>query len=155
MREKDRSCVFIVGRDNMPSIITTISLDDESKKIAETLPNLSHFVREALYRYASNLQVQECTRETWQRGSNHERCNPFQQPVCFSCWPHGAPPSNAVAQWANDNLSIKWLDDQARDHNKNLYDLTNINTLEPKIRDKVKKLGFFAKLRENIRNRSP
>ena len=139
----------------MPSIITTISLDDKSKQIADTLPNLSHFVREALYRYASNMQVQECARETWQRGSNHNRCNPFEQPVCFSCWPNGAPPSNAVAQWANDNLTMKWLDEQAREHNKNLFDLTNINTIEAKPKKKPKKLGFFAQMRQNIRNRSP
>jgi hypothetical protein len=136
------------------SRITTISLDEESAKIAKTLPNFSHFVRECLFRYASNKNVESCTREKW---IETELCNPFVQPVCFSCWPNGAPPREAVKQFRADGLSLAWLQEQARYHNRGVFDISGVNTLPSRMdQDKKKspsKVGFFAQIRRKYRGK--
>lgn len=139
----------------MASIITTIALDEESRKIAKTLPNLSHFVRECLYRYASNIMIEDCEREKPWRGTN--RCNPFVQPVCFSCWPSGSPPRESVVRFFQDSLSLKWLDEQAMTANRGLFDLSGINTSsiqDSKEKEKEgSKVGFFANLMAKYRHK--
>lgn len=117
---------LLEGAVTMSSIIKTVSLDENSAKIAKELPNFSHFVRECLYRYASNISVGECTREKTEAFDN--LCNPFVQPVCFACWPDGSPPRDKVRQYRQDNLSIDWLQEQAKFANRDMIDLTNVNT---------------------------
>ncbi len=139
----------------MSSIITTIALDEESRKIAKTLPNLSHFVRECLYRYASNIMIEDCEREKPWRGT--DRCNPFVQPVCFSCWTNGAPPRVSVVRFFQDSLSMKWLDEQAMTANKGLFDLAGINASSSREPQEQKKEpsrgGFFANIRAKYRHK--
>ena len=133
--------------------ITTISLDDESAKIARTLPNFSHFVRECLFRYASNKNVYSCTREKWEEMGV---CNPFVQPVCFSCWPNGAPPRSAVRQFRADDLSLAWLQEQAKYHNRGVFDMSGINTsthIDRKQEKSPSKVGFFAQIRRKYRSK--
>jgi hypothetical protein len=132
-------------------IIKTVSLDENSSKIANQLPNFSHFVRECLYRYASNFGVGECTRE--KLDTFKDRCNPFTQPVCFACWPNGAPPRESVKQFRQDNLSITWLQEQAKFANRDMIDLTNVNTVAPKPKKTPSKVGFFAQIRAKYRDK--
>jgi hypothetical protein len=132
----------------MSSIIKTVSLDENSAKIAKELPNFSHFVRECLYRYASNISVGECTREKLDDFAG--LCNPFTQPVCFACWPDGSPPREKVRLYRQDNLSITWLQEQAKFANRDMIDLTNVNTGK-KTRKSPSKVGFFANLRAKAR----
>ena len=71
--------------------VTTILLDEETKGIARTLPNLSWFVRDALRTH----------RDTTSRTvlADHPRyditlgcCSPFiPAGVCGVCWPDGVP----------------------------------------------------------------
>lgn len=130
----------------MATRITTISLDEKTAKIAKTLPNLSHFVRECLYRHAANMNVQECSREKWEES---DCCNPFVQPVCFACWPNGAPPKRAVRQYRQDNLSLGWLQEQAKFHNREIFDVSGINSsrTKPERKKSTKRGGLFAWMR--------
>jgi len=109
----------------MSRIIKSISLDDSSAKIAETLPNFSHFVRECLYRHAIKQSTQ-CTQPKPERFQG--RCNPLSKIPCFVCWPNGKPSRDAVKQWSQDKLAMSWLDMKAREHNQHLIDLRSINT---------------------------
>ena len=142
---------LLEGAIVMSSIIKTVSLDENSAKIAKELPNFSHFVRECLYRYASNMSVGECTREKLERFKGN--CNPFTQPVCFACWPNGAPPMNSVKQYIQDNLSIEWLQEQAKFANRDMIDLTNVNTTPKKREKRPSKVGFFAQIRAKYRDK--
>jgi len=136
----------------MSRIIKSIALDEQTAKIADTLPNFSHFVRECLYRHAISNTL-ECSREKTWRGT--DRCNPLMQPVCFNCWPNGSPPVEAVKQWSQDKLAMSFLDDRAKSHNEYLIDLTGINRKAQKTRKSAVKVGFFASIRQKIRDRSP
>ncbi len=109
----------------MSRIIKSVSLDDSSAKIADTLPNFSHFVRECLYRHAIK-QSSECTQPKPDRFQG--RCNPLSKVPCFVCWPNGKPPVEAVKQWSQDKLAMTWLDMKAREHNQHLIDMRSINT---------------------------
>ena len=142
---------LLEGAIVMSSIIKTVSLDENSAKIAKELPNFSHFVRECLYRYASNMSVGECTREKLERFKGN--CNPFTQPVCFACWPNGAPPMGSVKQYNQDNLSIEWLQEQAKFANRDMIDLTNVNTTPKKREKRPSKVGFFAQIRAKYRDK--
>jgi hypothetical protein len=55
----------------MSRIIKSIALDEQTAKIADTLPNFSHFVRECLYRHAVSNTL-ECSRDKIWRGT--DRC---------------------------------------------------------------------------------
>ena len=80
--------VPVMPRDRF---VTTILLDEETKGIARTLPNLSWFVRDALRTH----------RDTTSRTvlPDHPRyditlgcCSPFTPTgICGVCWPDGAP----------------------------------------------------------------
>ena len=112
------------GVEVMSRIIKTVSLDDQSAKLAEQLPNFSHFVRECLYRNAISTAT-ECTRNKPERFQG--RCNPLEGITCYVCWPNGLPERKAVAQWSNDKLTMEWLDEQARASNQHLIDMAVIN----------------------------
>ena len=106
------------------SVIKSVALDEKTAKIAESLPNFSHFVRECLYRHAVQTTL-ECTRDRdW---NDTGRCNPFVQPVCWVCWPNGAPGHDAVKQWRADNLNLAFLDHRAKELNSSLIELKGIN----------------------------
>lgn len=74
---------------------TTISLDEETKAIARTLPNLSWFVRDALrtHRDTTNRMIlAEHPRYDITTGC----CSPFNNAgLCGICWPQGAPTRKA------------------------------------------------------------
>ena len=109
----------------MTRIIKTVSLDEKSAQLAKQMPNFSHFVRECLFRYASNFQAQECARDSLEEFEG--KCNPFIAPTCFVCWPDGCPPKKSVRQFRQDSLSVSWLLEQAKYANRELPDLTNVN----------------------------
>ena len=115
----------------MSRIIKSVSLDETSSKIADTMPNFSHFVRECLYRHAVT-QASECTQPKPERFE--PRCNPLSKVPCFVCWPNGKPSKDHVRQWSQDNLTLDWLDMKAREHNKHLIELANMNTVKKSAR---------------------
>jgi hypothetical protein len=126
-------------------IIKSISLDEDSAKIADTMPNFSHFVRECLYRHAVK-QSSQCTEVKPERFKG--RCNPLSKVPCFICWPNGKPSKDSVRQWSQDGLTMDWLDAQARISNQRLIDLRNINTKTPNLPLKGGgKRSFMQKLR--------
>ncbi len=105
-------------------IIKSVSLDEESAAIADTLPNFSHFVRECLYRQAIN-DATECDQPKTERFNG--RCNGLTPQQCFICWPKGKPPRSAIKQWSSDGLTMDWLDSKAQEHNKRLISLQGIS----------------------------
>jgi hypothetical protein len=133
-------------------IIKTVSLDEKSAQLAGQMPNFSHFVRECLFRYASNFESQECSREGLEDFNG--KCNPFIQPTCFTCWPDGCPPRDKVKQYRQDKLSITWLLEQAKFENRSLPDLTNVNHAKQETAKSPSTLGFFASIRQKYRQKS-
>jgi hypothetical protein len=109
----------------MSRIIKSVSLDQESSAIADSLPNFSHFVRECLYRHAVQ-SVTECVEPKPERFQG--RCNPLTPKNCFVCWPEGKPSKEAVKQWSADRLSMTWLDMKAKEANAHLISLQGANT---------------------------
>ena len=132
-------------------IIKTVSLDEKSAQLANQMPNFSHFVRECLFRYSSNFQAQECTREGLDDFAG--KCNPFIAPTCFVCWPDGQPPKEKVKQYRQDKLSIDWLLEQAKFSNRELPDLTNVNHKKQELPRSPSTLGFFASIRQKYRQK--
>ena len=134
------------------SIIKSVALDVKSAAIAETLPNFSHFVRECLYRHAINMNTEVCDREIpWRE---LDRCNPFQQPLCFVCWPKGCPPKEAVAKVTRPgsqihHSDIPYLDSEAEKNNQFLIDLKGFS-VQPNVQQmekpKIGLLGRFKRL---------
>jgi len=107
-------------------IIKSVSLDERTAQIAKELPNFSHFVRECLYRHAITVNSEVCDRDSMGfRGI--DRCNPMVQPVCFVCWPQGAPPLEAIKKATEKGqilpAAIPDLDEAARKNNQYLVDL--------------------------------
>jgi len=113
----------------MSRIIKSVSLDQESSAIADSLPNFSHFVRECLYRHAVQ-SVTECVEPKPERFKG--RCNPLTPKNCFVCWPEGKPTREAVKQWSVDRLSMTWLDMKAKEANAYLISLQGANTRKRK-----------------------
>ena len=109
----------------MSRIIKSVSLDQESSAIADSLPNFSHFVRECLYRHAVQ-SVTECVEPKPERFQG--RCNPLTPKNCFVCWPEGKPSKEAVKQWSADRLSMTWLDMKAKEANSHLISLQGAST---------------------------
>ena len=133
----------------MSRIIKTIALDEKTAEIAKSLPNFSHFVRECLYRHSARF-YDECTRNKNWRGT--DRCNPLQQPTCWSCWPNGSPGIDAVKQWAQDNLNLHFLDMKARENNSRLIDMSSLDRKVPESRsDPPLKASLWQKLRQKFK----
>jgi len=70
----------------------TISLDEDTAKIAERLPNFSRFVRQCLVRYASDAtspagspHIAPVGARIW--GETKDKCNPLHKNGrCPHCW---------------------------------------------------------------------
>jgi hypothetical protein len=74
----------------------TISLDEDTARIADRLPNFSRFVRQCLLKYArdASMSITEYAGHThiappeariW--GENKDKCNPLHaRGRCPSCW---------------------------------------------------------------------
>ncbi len=78
-----------IGGFFMP--ITSISLDDETFKIAQSMPNKSAFMRECLKRWYA-LET-----GTHIHPTKSPLCFPYsKRGVCSLCWPDGIPP---LADW--------------------------------------------------------
>ena len=124
-------------------IIKSVSLDERTAKIASELPNFSHFVRECLYRHAITVHSDICDRESMGfRGL--DRCNPMIQPVCFVCWPQGAPDIKAIKNATEDSQihpsKLSELDESARKKNQYLVDLRGFPVhLKRELKEKPKK----------------
>ena len=71
------------------SIVRSISLCDESYKIAKEKGNLSRWVREALLREKNIMSgIHTGNRKLDENG---ELCNPLSSNLCGVCWPYGKP----------------------------------------------------------------
>jgi len=124
------------------SIIKSAALDEQTSRIADNLPNFSHFVRECLLRHAVNMNAASCDRTRWaqtlSRSQNQfqtDRCNPATQPSCFVCWPYGPPPLEAVKKFQNGESDLNYLDHEARKYNTHLIDLKG-NSVQSKRKPK-------------------
>ena len=78
-------------------IVTSVSLDQETKEIAQTMPNFSGFVRECLRRWR-NEQIADNNRHIHPIERDGETiCYPFSKHgVCGLCWSDGLPTQD---QW--------------------------------------------------------
>ena len=133
--------------------IKTVALDEQSAKIAESLPNFSHFVRECLFRHAVH-HTAECLRE--RNFETTGRCNPFTNPVCFVCWPNGKPPNKAIREYrrsleSSEQLDIRFLDEEARIKNTYLFDVRGIQKAPKKRSDPPQKASLWQKLRRKFK----
>lgn len=75
----------------MASIITSISLDEETNEIRERVVGhyrFSAFVRASLRELDAQCSPTHTTDET---ARHHGLCNGLFKPVCVICWPDGAP----------------------------------------------------------------
>jgi hypothetical protein len=121
-----------IGGVDMSRRIKTVALDDQSAKIAESLPNFSHFVRECLFRHAVH-HTAECLRER-----NFETTN------------------RAIREYRSSldtkqPLDIRFLDEQARIKNTYLFDVRGIQKV-PKLRsDPPLKPSLWQKLRQKFK----
>jgi hypothetical protein len=66
---------------------TSVSLDEQTKALANQKNNFSRWVRQALLREAS-LTAGHQTAEAYRYDG---RCNPMTNLVCSICWPDGKP----------------------------------------------------------------
>jgi len=86
------------------SIIASISLDPETKRIASQIPNFSRFVRNCLRRYHATLITPHCRAED--ENIVGGLCIPSAKRVCLACWPNGPPD---YPDWKIYSKSIKLL----------------------------------------------
>lgn len=74
----------------------TISLDDDTAKIADRLPNFSRFVRQCLLKYAAEATTAGIHGGKWTHvappeariwGETKDKCNPAHRSGrCVACW---------------------------------------------------------------------
>ena len=130
------------------SIIKSAALDEQTSRIADNLPNFSHFVRECLLRHAVNMNAASCDRTRWvshprsQTPFETNRCNPTVQPSCFVCWPYGPPPLEAVKKFNLGEADLNYLDHEARKYNTHLIDLKG-NSVQSKRKPKSDRKSTF------------
>ena len=88
------------------SKVTTVSLDEKTLVISKTLPNFSHFVREALLRHhATTLNQSGCPYEVKEHFLDRCIPRPHNRPHCFTCWPFGKPSESTVKRFLKATLS--------------------------------------------------
>lgn len=102
------------------SIIKTISLDEKTATIAKSLPNFSHFVRDALLRHALGNTAETCARP--KGGVWGDRCNPLAPPHCFACWPCGKPSKGNVKAAYQGAITIDQLITRTYEENHHLIE---------------------------------
>tara|TARA_R110000824_G_scaffold1294_1_gene6742 strand:+ start:348 stop:845 length:498 start_codon:yes stop_codon:yes gene_type:complete len=156
---------------------TSINLDDETAEIAKRLGNRSEFVRECLRRWnAWDTGAHVHPTET-------DKCFPLSRKgVCLLCWPDGPPLSedwkyyresggkvvtgqtkykmkNQIGEtynpiFANDHpYANDWIEGKARDANSiSQFGIPKDEKFN-KPRVSPKKIGFFASIRQKIRDR--
>jgi len=73
----------------MSSIITSISLDEETARISKQIPNFSGFVRDCLRRYWAEVTEPDCMTPDDQKVGG--LCRMRKERVCLECWPDGYP----------------------------------------------------------------
>ena len=121
----------------MTKHITSISLDEETAKIASNLGNRSAFMRECLRRWNA-LET-----STHIHPTVTPKCYPSSKAgLCQICWPHGAPPHEAWLYYvqtggrvfdehgniSHHDYATDWIEDQAR---KNATPQFSIEGIEP------------------------
>ena len=102
---------FEGGKMSPGSIIASISLDPETKRIASQIPNFSRFVRNCLRRYHATLITPHCRAED--ENIVGGLCIPSAKRVCLSCWPDGPPD---YPDWKSYSRSIRFLVDEDEDY---------------------------------------
>ena len=95
------------------SFIRSVNLDKTTDEIRKKVPNFSGFVRQCLNRYASqvNSQNQSCN-YTDSLILYEGKCNPLNasRPICFYCWPNGAPTRELVRAFRLNSDIKKFID---------------------------------------------
>jgi len=73
-------------------IVTSVSLDQETKEIAQTMPNFSSFVRTCLIRWRNEQISNVYTHRSPRTVGIYTVCYPFAtNGLCVLCWPDGSP----------------------------------------------------------------
>ena len=73
-------------------IVTSVSLDPETKEIAQTMPNFSSFVRTCLIRWRNEQISDVYTHRSPREVGSYTVCYPFaSNGLCVLCWPDGSP----------------------------------------------------------------
>lgn len=75
----------------MSSRITTISLDEQTDKIKDRIPNFSKFVRQCLLRWDALARSPDCPVERLGHPLVGNHCVPAPTRICLKHWPHGSP----------------------------------------------------------------
>ena len=148
---------------------TSINLDDETAEIAKRLGNRSEFVRECLRRW-----------NAWDTGAHvhpteTDKCFPHsKRGCCLICWPDGPP---SLEDWkyyresggkvmtgqtpqgnpifSHDHpYANQWVEGKARDANSISEFGIPKDEKFSKPRVSPPKVGFFASIRQKIRDRS-
>lgn len=93
--------------------IVSISLDETTNEIRKKVPNFSAFVRQCLNRYASqvNASMESCNYSDSLLIFDG-KCNPLNasRPICFYCWPNGAPTRELVRTYRRQKEIEKFLE---------------------------------------------
>lgn len=125
------------GQDRKP-IISSVSLDEETKEIAKSMPNFSSFVRECLIRWRYEHQADKARHlHPTSVGYNPQTdevaitiCYPHSKHgLCLLCWPEGAPDVADWKAWRSEWLydhrngrmmkgePVEWIQERARGNN--------------------------------------
>lgn len=73
-------------------IVTSVSLDAETKEISKTMPNFSSFVRTCLIRWRNEQISAVYTHRAPRTVGTYTVCYPFaSNGLCVLCWPDGSP----------------------------------------------------------------
>ena len=150
---------------------TSINLDEETAEIAKRLGNRSEFVRECLRRWTA-----------WDTGTHvhpneTDKCFPHsRRGCCLLCWPHGPPLLDDWKYYRESGGTIvtgqtknedaynpifatdqpypnEWIEGKAEEANQiRPFGIPKEQDFK-KSRTSPKKVGFFASIREKIRNR--
>ena len=148
---------------------TSINLDQETYEIAKRLGNRSEFVRECLRRW-----------NAWDSGTHvhptiSDKCFPgSRRGCCLICWPDGPPDLSDWKYYLESGGRVvtgqtpqgnpifahdvpypnDWIEGKAREANRvPEFGIPKAEKFN-KSRNSSKKVGFFASIRQKIRDRS-
>ena len=75
----------------MSSRVTTISLDEQTEKIKNRIPNFSKFVRQCLLRWDAVSRSPNCPVKRINGSLVGNVCVPARTRICLKHWPNGPP----------------------------------------------------------------
>lgn len=133
---------------------SSVALDEETYAISRRVGNFSEFVRECLRRWnAYETSTHVHPTET-------SKCYPrSKKGCCILCWPDGMPDHNDWLHFremhkTHPTSSTQWIEEKARELNKTPDFPIPRKENFSKSRKTPPNPGFFASIRQKLRNRS-